>query len=217
MSTSSSPRRRPIRSVRTSRGRAALRGAAPAVATLALLGGCSTATSTAPAAVGTTTSTASPDASGTPNSTPTGVEAVAPGAALTAGSIGENTLAPVPLAAEAQFGEGLGVHVESVEDSTVSGIYPGEISGPGVVVRLTFSNGSAVAVDLDGVRVNASLPDGTPASALEGPPAQAPTGVLAPDSTAEGTFVFSLPQGTASSLTLEITSTSSADVVMIDV
>jgi hypothetical protein len=126
-------------------------------------------------------------------------------------------MAPVPVQSEARFSEGLAVRVESVEEQQVTAVYPGEVSGPGMVVVLSFRNGSNAPVDLDGVRVSATRPDGTPAAGMEGPPAVLPTGVLAPGGQGRGTFVYSIPQGSSRSMTLEISSISSTDVVTVDV
>jgi len=121
----------------------------------------------------------------------------------------------VPPGKEALFGEGLAVRVTGESETTLTGSVPGEVSGPGVLVTVTFRNGSTVPVDLDGIRVAASGPGGTPAPSVDGPPAKAPTGILAPEGTAQGSFAFSLPRGSVRSMTLQITSISSADVVVV--
>ncbi|WP_166606601.1 hypothetical protein [Kineococcus siccus] len=121
----------------------------------------------------------------------------------------------MPPGKEALFGEGLGVRVSAESEATVTAKYPGEVSGSAAVVTVTFRNGSTVPVDLDGIRVTASLANGTPAPSMEGPPAKAPTGILQPGASAEATFVYSLPRGSVRSTTLEVTSISSADVVVI--
>jgi len=122
---------------------------------------------------------------------------------------------PVPPGQEAVFGEGFAVRVTGESETTLTARLPGEVSGPGVLVTITFRNGSAVPVDLDGVRVAASGPGGAPAPSVDGPPAQPPTGVLAPGGTAQASFAFSLPRGSARAMTLQITSISSADVVVV--
>jgi len=122
---------------------------------------------------------------------------------------------PVAPGAEAVFSEGLAVRAGAETETTVTARGPGEVSGPALVVPLTFRNGSTVPVDLDGIRVAASYGGGTPAPSVDGPPTQAPTGVLQPGGTAEGTFAFSMPPGNLRSTTLQITSISSEDVVVI--
>ncbi|MEZ0490677.1 hypothetical protein AB2L28_00315 [Kineococcus sp. TBRC 1896] len=140
-----------------------------------------------------------------------------PEEAATADVVGTRTLPPVPVRTPARFSEGLTVTVTSVSEAQVTAVYPGEVSGPGMVVQLTFTNLSPDPVDLDGVRVTATRPDGSPATAMEGPPYSAPTGVLETGASAQATFVYSIPQGTARSTTLEITSVSSTDTVTVDV
>lgn len=135
--------------------------------------------------------------------------------AVTASVIAENTLPPVPATAQASFGEGLSVRVVDQRAEELTATLPGEISGPGVVVHLAIHNGSAAPVDLDGIRVSAYDSAGNPAPALEGPPAQAATGVLAAGADSETTVAFSMTAEAVAGMTLEITSTSSADVVVL--
>jgi len=140
---------------------------------------------------------------------------VPPGRGWTAPVVGARLRPPVPPGKEALFSEGLAVRVTGESETTLTGRVPGEVSGPGVLVTVTFRNGSTVPVDLDGIRVTASGPGGVPASAVDGPPAQPPTGILAPGGTAQASFAFSLPRGSVRAMTLEITSISSADVVVV--
>ena len=170
---------------------------------------------TAPASP--TTAPASPSTAPVSPTTTAPAPSVASEEAATADVIATHTLPPVPVRAEGRFGEGLVVRVTSVQETNVTAVYPGEVSGPGMVVQLTFTNGSPDVVDLDGIRVTASRPDGTPAPSMEGAPAAPPKGLLEPGATAGATFVYSIPRGTSRSMTLEITSISSDDVVTVDV
>ncbi|WP_380175219.1 hypothetical protein ACFEMC_07925 [Kineococcus sp. DHX-1] len=199
-------------------------GAAPG-ATSGAAGGTTgasdpTSVGASPRGAGTSSSTvgATPSRTAPPSSSPpTGGPDPSEGATAGAGDVAARTMAPVPVQAEERFSEGLAVRVVGVREQQVTARYPGEVSGPGMVVELAFRNGSAAPVDLDGIRVAATHPDGTPASGLDGPPAVAPTGVLAPGDEGRGTFVYSVPQGSSRSMTLEISSISSTDVVTVDV
>ncbi|WP_432511969.1 hypothetical protein [Kineococcus sp. SYSU DK001] len=177
---------------------------------LAALAACSSPGSTR-TELGSAATTVDP-AAAAPDPTATDPEAPA-----TADVVGTRTLAPVPVQREARFSEGLTVKVTSVTEAEVAAVHPGEVSGPAMVVALTFTNASPDPVDLDGVRVNASRPDGTPASGLEGPPYAAPTGILEVGESGTATFVYSIAEGTARTMTLEITSVSSTDTVIVDV
>lgn len=193
-------------------------GLAVAALCLATLAACSAPGSTSTSLAGAESTTSGPAATATSPAPTDGTgESPGPEEAATAGVIGTRTLAPVPVRATARFSEGLTVTVTSVREAQVTAVYPGEVSGPGMVVQLTFTNLSPDPVDLDGVRVNATRPDGSPATAMEGPPYAAPTGVLDLGASAGATFVYAIPQGTARSMALEITSVSSADTVTVDV
>ncbi|WP_432541215.1 hypothetical protein [Kineococcus sp. SYSU DK002] len=183
---------------------------------LVALAACSSPGQTRTELAGGTATTVDPAATA-PDPAATGSTATEPEAPATADVVGTRTLAAVPVQREARFSEGLTVKVTSVTEAEVTAVHPGEVSGPGMLVALTFTNGSPDPVDLDGVRVNASRPDGTPASGLEGPPYAAPTGVLEVGESGTATFVYSIPKGTARSMTLEITSVSSTDTVIVDV
>jgi len=164
-------------------------------------------------------------ASGTPSGAPpsstiessaAGGSGTDPGAvAATAAAIGENTLPPVPADEPATFGEGLEVRAVDQRTTELTAMVPGEISGPGVVVTLAFHNGTGAPVDLDGVRVNAYDALGAPATEIELPDADPPSGLLAPGADAEGTFAFSMAGQDVGAMRLEITSTGSSDVVVL--
>ncbi|MEW1957296.1 hypothetical protein [Kineococcus sp. NPDC059986] len=164
-----------------------------------------------PAPPGTSPSTPT----GTPPAEPTGQYTVGESAVPTAVVVGGTTLPPVPPTAEASFGEGLSVRVTRRETREVTATDPGEVSGPGVVLTLSFHNGSAAPVDLDGVRISAYDAAGTPAPSFEGDPARPPSGILPPGADAEATAVFSMDPVDVASMSLEITSTSSTDVIVL--
>lgn len=197
----------------------ALVAVATAVFVPIALSACSAETSepggTTGAAVSPSTSAATraevaPVPSGTPTSGRTPTESAA-----TASVIAESTLPPVPATAVASFGEGLRVRVVDQRTERLTATLPGEISGPGVVVELSFHNGSSAPVDLDGIRVSAFDRSGNPAPALEGPPAQAATGILGVGSDAATTVAFSMAPEAVAGMTLQITSTASSDVVVL--
>ena len=167
----------------------------------------------APVAPSTTAATGAevvPVPGGTPTSGQTPTQSAA-----TASVIAENTLPPVPATAVASFGEGLRVRVVDQRREELEATLPGEVSGPGVVVELSFHNGSSAPVDLDGIRVSAFDRSGDPAPVLEGPPAQAATGVLPVGSDATTTVAFSMAPEAVTGMTLQITSTASSDVVVL--
>lgn len=210
------------------------RGALLGLGLLALvtggLGACSDDRSAAgPVAPSTSTTPSSTPSGSTPPSppddalAPTATAPSSPASAATAPSataptadvVGQNTLAPVPMDAVATFSEGLQVRTVDRRATELTASAPGETGGPGVVLTLSFHNGTPDPVDLDGLRVSAFDATGAPVGEVDGEAAEPPSGLLAPGADAQGSFAFSLPTAGESALRLEITSTGSADVVVV--
>lgn len=157
-------------------------------------------------------------ASGVP--TPPGPAAGAPGApgpqaAQPPPSVGFRRLAAVGVGQAADFGGGVLASVERLTPVHVDGQGPGTSAGPGVDVAVAVRNGSGASFDLLGVAVTASYGDGVPAVPVpvaSGPPLR---GTLPPGGSASGRYAFRLAPGTIPTLTLELTSASAPNVIVV--
>jgi hypothetical protein len=107
---------------------------------------------------------------------------------------------------------GLEVRVVDVEDVQIEARGPGEISGPGVAVRVAIVNKSGDPIDLNGSALNAAF-GSTPASPTAAPPTEPLQGVLEPSESAEGVYAFLKPAGAAGGLVITFEHSGSSDVV----
>ncbi|GGL87437.1 hypothetical protein [Nakamurella endophytica] len=102
------------------------------------------------------------------------------------------TAPPVPLTSAAAYGNGVTVTVSSIKKVTTTAQLPGEISGPGVQISLTFRNASSAPIDLGNVVADLQDASGVSAGAMSASPAKPVTGSLAPGATATGIYVYTL-------------------------
>jgi hypothetical protein len=215
--------------VRPTRRREALAGAAlAAVAALvvAVVGltagpddGTGTAASAPSSAPPSAPSSSAPPSPAAPTGPSTGVPVPpSPGPAdvpvvpepVPAGATGAADAFPVALPAvafdaPAAGGDGVRAEVVSLEAVDGSGTGPGNVAGPAlrVTVRLTGGAAGPVALDLVGVTLTHGA-DQIPASPLDDPSADPFGGSLEPGATAEGTYVFSVPEGDRDLVTLSV-------------
>ena len=147
-----------------------------------------------------------------------GATAPAPAPApATAVGVGVATPGPSGVGQEVALGA-LRATVVSVEPVAVDARGPGEIAGPGAVVRLRVRNASSAPAGLAGLAVTASSPDGVPAVPSGGEPAQPLAGALAPGEQRSGTYVFALPAGAprgAPALRVEVGSDAAREVAVV--
>ena len=144
----------------------------------------------------------SPSTGPTGSPAPTG-EAVTPGP----GSIDAlpTSLPQVGLTETAAVGDGVTVAVASVERFEGEGVGPGNVSGPALRVTVRLTNGTADAVSLDAVSVNAGVGDDVvPAPELNDVSRAPFSRSVAPGSTAEGTYTFSLPSGATGPVVIDV-------------
>lgn len=123
---------------------------------------------------------------------------------------------PVPVRSAADFGNKVAVQVVKVVDVTSSGTGPGQISGqPSVALTLQLRNDSATAITVDNAIVNASYaPDSTPASAVDGPPAQPFRGSVPPAGVTSGVYVFALPPEARRQVSISVSYSADQPVVV---
>lgn len=114
------------------------------------------------------------------------------GSSGTTGTAGTAVLEPVPVGRQVGIGDGVQARVESVTGTRIRPLGPGDIAGPGASVVVSVRNTSDAAVDLAGLAVTASDPDGVPAIPSSGEPSDVLTGVLPAGAERTGTYVFGL-------------------------
>lgn len=130
-----------------------------------------------------TTEPAQPTPAPEPGPAPEGAEGLPP------------SLPPVPLDGTATAEDGTAVTVTAVEAIDGSGVGAGNVGGPALRVSLRIENGSAEPLALDPVVVDLFHTGGaTPGSPLDDPSRRAFSGTLAPGASAEGAYVFSVPE-----------------------
>lgn len=115
------------------------------------------------------------------------------------------SLPAVPLDQPAAAGDGITATVASVEAIDGTGQGRGNVSGPALRVTVRITNGTDDTADLGGVAVDLTHGSGAvPASPLDDP-SQAPfSGSLEPGDTAEGVYVFSVPQDDRDTVTVSV-------------
>lgn len=123
------------------------------------------------------------------------------------------TMAPVPLQSVGDFKTGLTVELASIVAVQAEAKAPGEISGPGLRVTVAAANDGEDAVSLDTVVVFLSYgSDRTPATQF-GSSSEPLAGDLAPGSSRQGTYVFTVPTDQRDDVRVEVSYTGSAPTV----
>jgi hypothetical protein len=79
---------------------------------------------------------------------------------------------------------------------------------------LTIKNTSGGAIDLSSVIVNLQDKAGTPSNPMSASPAKPVSGKLASGATASGVYVFSLPRSHLNPVTISVSYTTEAPVVL---
>ncbi|MGS0685682.1 DUF4352 domain-containing protein [Nakamurella sp. GG22] len=123
-----------------------------------------------------------------------------------------STEKPIPMASTADFGD-VSAAITTVSAVTATGVGPGQITGPAVAVTVKITNDSAEAVSLDSVFVNLNDSTGAPGQPSTSSPAAPLTGELAPGATAQGVYVFGVPESARKPVTILVSNTMAAKVV----
>jgi hypothetical protein len=217
-------RRTDAADVAVSRPRAAMRSvvSVAAVGLVVLVAGC---TSHAPhhsatsSAAGPTPS--SPTAAVRPAASPTPSTTASAPKTKSGGGIDETvpartlvTAKPVATNQTASFGNSVSAHISALKHINAVAHGIGEVSGPAVAVTFVIKNGTGHTIDLGSVSVNVQDAAGTPANTMSGSPAQPFAGTLAAGKSSSGTYVFSLPKGHPNPITISLSYTTEAPVVL---
>lgn len=166
------------------------------------IGAPSTSPSTSPSA--SPGASASPDPSASPSTPPVDPD------------FGQPVIDTVPHNGTANFGDGVTAQIVELSNITVEATGAGEVSGPAIRVVVRLSNTSAAAVSVASVSVNGFYGEARqPASPLLSAPDQiAFSGTLAAGASAEGAFVFSVPEADRANFFVTVSKDASSPLVL---
>ncbi|MDP9429301.1 MAG: hypothetical protein M3Q47_10705 [Actinomycetota bacterium] len=209
-----------------------LLAAAAVVAALAVLAAVLTATgeegATDAAAAGTPASSApaagfgpaapeSPAASESPAGPPEAGPSEPPATAVVPVGADEPPPSRAPVALdEPAEDSGISARIVRVEAVEGAGTGPGNVAGPALRVTLRLDNGAAEPLDLGGVTVDLAWgAELSPASPVEDPSAVPLSGTLAPSDSAEGSYVFGVPDDERDDVTVSVAYRAGAPVLVL--
>jgi hypothetical protein len=120
----------------------------------------------------------------------------------------------VALGAVGNFGNRVTVHVTSIKAGTAHARGPGEVTGPALFLTLRMDNASAKAINLDNMVVALEGSKHAPGTQMSAPPARRFAGSLPAGSHAAAVYVFTLPTGQRHPVTVKVSYTTEAPVVV---
>lgn len=134
----------------------------------------------------------------------------------------DNVIPDAPTAPEQQaqlddivtLDTGVQVTVVELTGVTVEEQTPGEVAGPAVAAKVRFENGSGAPLDLSTAMISLVDAAGNVATPTTSQPAAPITGTLDQGGTAEGTYVFRIPEDTRGDITLMVDYAAGAPVVV---
>lgn len=109
---------------------------------------------------------------------------------------------------------GVRVSVTEITGLTVEAETPGEVAGPAVAATIRFENESGHPLDLGGAMVTLVDAAGNVAAPTTSEPAAPTSGTVDDGGTAEGTYVFRMPEDTRNAITLTVDYSAGAPVVV---
>jgi hypothetical protein len=124
------------------------------------------------------------------------------------------TARPVATDQTASFGNEVSARISALKHINAVAHGIGEVSGPAVAITFVIRNGSSRTIDLGSVSANLQDAAGTPANSMSGSPAKPFAGKLAAGKSSAGTYVFSLPKGHPNPITISLSYTTAAPVVL---
>lgn len=112
----------------------------------------------------------------------------------------------VPLSSQAAESNGVTVRLTSIKAIQGKANGPGNVAGPALQVTVHVENGTKAPITLAGAAINMYYgADDTPASPLDDPSARPfGIGMIKPGSSADGVYVFTVPQDQRDKVTVEV-------------
>ena len=131
-------------------------------------------------------------------------------------AVAVTTKPPVSLRGVADFGTGVTAQIMSIKAIEYHAVGPDQVSGPGLRLVIQVNNGTGKPVDLDNAVVTIADARGTPGVDMNGPGSfSSPLrGVLAPGHKASGTYVFTIPAGYRTPVTVNFSYAGGVPVVL---
>ncbi len=124
------------------------------------------------------------------------------------------SLAPAPLTGSASPVKGVDIKVASAHAITATAHGPGEVAGPAVQINLSIFNGTSSAINVGDVSINIQDAAAVPGSPMSASPAAPLTGLVDAGAMASGVYVFTLPLGHRTPVTVTVSYTGSAPVAV---
>ena len=139
------------------------------------------------------------------------------------------TKPPVPLRAVADFGTGVSARIMSIKAIEYHAVGPDQVSGPGLRLVIQVSNGTAKSIGLGNAVVTIADARGTPGVEMNITPATSRDGaghpgpgnfsypmrgLLAPRHKASGVYVFTIPAGHRTPVTVNFSYAGGGPVVL---
>lgn len=144
----------------------------------------------------------SPPASAPPSTAP---QSPTPGGEQSTDPDGRQTLPPADFDDAVAVEGGARVSVSSIEDVDGEAVVPGEVSGPAVRITVEVENDTEEAIDLTTAVVTVYAGEsGLQANPVSKPAGKAFPSEVAPGNTAQGAFVFELPEDQRSGVRVEV-------------
>ncbi|MCD2441002.1 hypothetical protein LQ757_01815 [Agromyces sp. SYSU K20354] len=153
----------------------------------------------------------------TPSETPRTTEVPAPGGTTIDDVIETAPPGPVKdadLDDVVTLDTGMRISVTEITSITVEAETPGEVAGPAVAATIGFENESGGPLDVDGATVSLLDADGNLAVPTTSAPAAPVMGAIDDGESAEGTYVFRIPEDTRHEITLTVDYAAGAPVVV---
>lgn len=161
--------------------------------------------------------TATTAAPGSPSATSTARPSPGPPATASPGpSVAVTPLPPVRPGRESPLQPGVTVTLTKVANVQVTASGPGEVAGPGVAVTIRVRNTSPAAFDLGRLAVNATDRANIPANPGGSAQAKPLSGALAAGKSADGVYYFVIDAAKAAGLRVEVSSSSSPNIVVLE-
>ena len=142
-------------------------------------------------------------------------------------AVAVTTKPPVSLRAVAHFGTGVTARIMSIKAIEYHAVAPGQVSGPGLRLVIQVSNGTGKPVDLANAVVEIADARGTPGVYMNITPPGSDVGhlgpgnfsyplrgLLAPGHKASGTYVFTIPAGYRTPVTVNFSYAGGGPVVL---
>jgi hypothetical protein len=124
------------------------------------------------------------------------------------------TKKPVKLDKPSSTGQGVTVRITAAKAIVAKAQLPGEVAGPGVALTLVVHNGSPKPVDLGAVVVTLLDSANAPGDEMSAKPAKPISGILQSGKSATGVYVFTVGRSRRNPISVDVTLTGEAPVLV---